>query len=185
MRQWVLAFPPSLRFMLAYNHELCSLVIAIFVDEVMRWLRHSAKRELGLASVAQAHGATVTAIHRAGGSLNLQLHLHCAALDGVYLLPSAGRPKPEFRALPAPTRKDLEEIAARVYIRTRRKLRTRGMDWEDDTDSMDPAAGLGMNEQEPLLFDCAQASVRGVGLLGEQAGLPLFPRVSDREFGQH
>ncbi len=138
--------------MLAYNHELCSLAIAVFVGEVMRWLCHTAKRELGLASVAQAHGATVTAIHRAGGSLNLQLHLHCGALDGVYLLPSASKPKPEFHALPAPTRRDIEEIAERVYIKTRRKLRTRGVDWEDDTDLVDPAGGFGMTKQEPLLL---------------------------------
>ena len=167
VRQWVLAFPPKLRFILAYNHELCSWVIAVFVAEVMRWLRHTAKRELGLASVAQAHGATVTAIHRAGGSLNLQLHLHCGALDGVFLLPSAGGPKPEFRALPAPTRQDIREIAGRVYANTKRKLCALGMDWEDDADDEGPAGGFALAFEYPL-FECAQASVRGVGLLGEQ-----------------
>ena len=33
---------------------------------------------------------------------------------------------------------------------------------------------------EALLLDCAEASVRGVGLLGEQAGLPLFSAVPDQ-----
>ena len=95
---------PALRFMLAFNHELCSKVIAIFVGEVMRWQRHTAKRELGLDSVSRAHGAAVTAIHRSGGSLNLQLHVHSVLLDGVFVTPSdnisdlylTGR-KPEFR----------------------------------------------------------------------------------------
>ncbi len=186
VRQWVCAFPPALRFMLAFNHELCSKVIAIFVGEVMRWQRHTAKRELGLASVSRAHAAAVTAIHRSGGSLNLQLHVHSALLDGVFVTPSddisdlylTGR-KPEFRALPAPTRDDIRDIAERVYRKTKRKLSALGLDWEEDADAME-IAGAPALVDEPLLLDCAEASVRGVGLLGEQAGLPLFSAVPDQ-----
>ncbi len=186
VRQWVCAFPPALRFMLAFNHELCSKVIAIFVGEVMRWQRHTAKRELGLDSVSRAHGAAVTAIHRSGGSLNLQLHVHSVLLDGVFVTPSdnisdlylTGR-KPEFRAMPPPTRNDLREIAERVYLKTKRKLSALGLDWEEDAGAME-IEGAPALVDEPLLLDCAEASVRGVGLLGEQAGLPLFSAVPDQ-----
>jgi hypothetical protein len=186
VRQWVCGFAPSLRFVLAFDHELFSKVIAIFVGEVMRWQRHVAKRELGLSSVARAHGAAVTAIHRSGGSLNLQPHLHSALLDGVYVTPSddisdlwrTGR-KPEFRALPAPTRSDLREIAARVYAKTKRELSALGLDWEEDASAIELEGACAVAD-EPLLRDCAEASVRGVGLLGEQAGQPLFSVVPDR-----
>jgi hypothetical protein len=186
VRQWVCGFAPSLRLMLAFNHELFSKVIAIFVGEVMRWQRRTAKRELGLDSVSRAHGAAVTAIHRSGGSLNLQPHLHSALLDGVYVTPSddisdlwlTGR-KPEFKPLPAPTRDDLQEITARVYAKTKRKLSALGLDWEEDADAIE-LEGVSAVAEEPLLLDCAEASVRGVGLLGEQAGLPLFSARPDR-----
>lgn len=179
VRQWVCSFPPRLRFAMAFDHELCSRVIGIFVAEVMRWQRHTAKRELGLASVDQAHGASVVATHRAGSSLNLQLHVHGAFVDGVFVASSSAHERaPEFRALPAPTRDDLREIAWRAYAKTKRKLRALGRDWEEDTDSsaLDDATVL---SQEPLLIDCAQASINGVGLLDDQAGVPLAPRVRD------
>lgn len=98
--------------------------------------------------------------------MNLQLHIHAAFVDGVFVTPHAGERAPEFRALPAPTREDLREIARRAYAKTKGKLQALGRDWEQDADSMplDEAAGL---DQEPLLLDCAQASANGVGLLGE------------------
>ena len=163
---------------MAFDHELCSRVIGIFVAEVMRWQRHTAKRELGLASVGQAHGASVVATHRSGSSLNLQLHVHGAFVDGVFVNPSSAQERAlEFRALPAPTRDDRREIAARTHAKTKRKLQALGRDWEQDTDSvaLDDAAVV---DQEPLLLDCAQASVNGVGLLGEQSAVPLTPRVT-------
>ena len=114
--------------------------------------------------MSRAHGAAVTAIHRSGGSLNLQPHLHSALLDGVFVTPSdniadlvlTGR-KPEFRALPAPTRNDLREIAARVYAKTKRKFSALGFDWEEDADAMD-IEGTPALVDEPLLLDCATAS---------------------------
>ncbi len=84
LRQYVLTLPPPLRFVLAYDPDLCSRVLGRFLTEVFRWQRWTAKRELGLGSVADAHGGAFTAIHRAGSSLNLNLHYHAGLLDGVY-----------------------------------------------------------------------------------------------------
>jgi len=177
VRQWVCTFHPRLRLAMAYNHDLCSRVIAIFVGEVMRWQRQIAKRELGLTSMSRAHGGAVTAIHRSGSSANLQVHVHSAVLDGVYVVGSPDSERhPEFHALPAPTPADLREIAGRVYANTKRKLCALGLDWEDDVELV--ALGAPLLTQEPLLLDCAEASVAGVGLLGDQAGRPLAPLVS-------
>ena len=46
-----------------------------------------------------------------------------------------------------------------------------GRDWEQPEEMEDPTVAV----EEPLLFDCAQASLRGVGLLGDQAGQQLLP----------
>jgi hypothetical protein len=66
-----------------------------------------------------------------------------------------------------------------VYAKTKRKLGALGLDWEDDPDAM-ALDGAPVLAEEPLLLDCATASARGVGLLGEQAGRPLAPVVPDR-----
>jgi hypothetical protein len=173
VRQYVLTLPPPLRFMLAYDAAACSQVLGLFIAEVFRWLRWTAKRELALTSVAQAYPGSFTAIHRGGGSANLNVHFHAGVLDGVYVAASPHDP-PRFQALPAPSRNDLLDIAARVYARTRRWFGARGQDWEQPHDLDDGVPALLV--QQPLLLDCARASLLGVGLMGEQAGKPLLPR---------
>ena len=163
-----LALLTPLRFVLAYDNALCSRVLASFVGEVFRWLRRTAKRELGLGSVAQARCGSFTAIHRAGSYLNLNLHYHAGVLDGVYI--GSDGEVPTFHALPAPTADDILDISRRVYRRTRELFIALGRDWEQPELMEEPAM-----VQEPLLLDCAQASLRGVGLLGEQAGQTLLP----------
>ena len=85
LRQWVLSLPPPLRFVLMYHADWCTQVLGVFWAEVARWYRWTAKRELGLSSVQQAHGGAVTAIHRVGSYGNANLHFHSAVLDGVRL----------------------------------------------------------------------------------------------------
>ncbi len=174
VRQWVLSLPPPLRFILAYDAQLCSRVLSLFLGEVFRWLRWTAKRELGLASVSRARCGAFTAIHRAGSSLNLNLHFHSGVLDGIYLASTgpADQDRPEFRALPPPKRDDLVEISRRVYQRTRELFISLGRDWEQP-EQMDEVELV--SEQEWLLVDCAQASLRGVGLLGPEAGQRILP----------
>lgn len=89
VRQWVLSVPHSLRYLLAYDAEASTAVLGVFVHEVFRWLRHTAKRELDLRSVDEAHPGAVTVIHRAGGAVNLNLHYHSLVLDGVYVVEGA------------------------------------------------------------------------------------------------
>jgi len=97
--------------------------------------------------------------------------MHSGVLDGVFVtIPGPQGSKPEFRALPAPTRDDLSEISGRVYQRTRELLIRLGRDWEQPEQMDDDG-----EEQETLLLECATASIRGVGLLGEEAGQRLIP----------
>ncbi len=61
----------------------------------------------------------------------------------------------------------------RVYERTRQLFAARGRDWER------PETQEANDEtEEPLLVDCAQASLRGVGLLGDDAGQRLVPATA-------
>ena len=53
VRQWVLSLPHRLRYQLAWRHDVCRAVVAIFMRAVQRALRASAERE-GVAGAAAA-----------------------------------------------------------------------------------------------------------------------------------
>jgi len=50
VRHWVLSLPPPLRYLVAHDVSLSGAVLDAFIRSVFGWLRHQAKRELGLGS---------------------------------------------------------------------------------------------------------------------------------------
>jgi hypothetical protein len=97
VRQWVLSLPYALRYRLAYDAQMVGDVLRIFTKMVFGALVRRA-RDFGAEQNAQ--GGAVTFIQRFGGSLNLNVHFHMLALDGVYAADESGRP--HFQPLPAP-----------------------------------------------------------------------------------
>jgi hypothetical protein len=81
MRQWVLTLPISLRYRLAFDHELTSRVLGIFIRAVFAWQRLQARR-MGLVCASINPGA-ITAIQRFGSALNLNPHFHSLLFDGA------------------------------------------------------------------------------------------------------
>ena len=81
VRQWVLSLPYPVRFMLAYDRHLCTRVLGTFVRALLAWHRVRAREWLGFT---EAETGTVTVIQRFGSSVNLNVHFHLLALDGVY-----------------------------------------------------------------------------------------------------
>jgi hypothetical protein len=178
VRQWVLSLPPPLRYLLAYDSELTSAVLNIFLGEVFRWLRREAKRELGLASVRAAHTGSVTAIQRFGSALNLNVHLHALVADGVFV--QTGTAPPTFRALREPTKGEIAQIAWDTCQRTLALLKKRGQWIEDDPTEADKLA-----QSDPLLAQCYAASISGTLLLGPNKGQRVltFKGAAAREGG--
>ncbi|MCH7714877.1 MAG: transposase [Gemmatimonadetes bacterium] len=165
VRQWVLSLPIRLRYILAYNADLCAQVLNLFLREVYRWYRWTAKIELGLDSVREARCGSVTFIQRADSGLRLNLHFHTLAMDGVYVsMQDDWRKPPTFFALSNPT----DEAIAHVAIAVRRKvlhlLEQAGHDL-GDPDAFDDFA-----EREPLLAACSAASVTSMVTTGRRAG---------------
>ena len=67
VRQWVLSLPYRLRYQLAWNHDVCRGVVAVFVRAVLGSLRARARDD----GVTDGRGGAVAVIQRFGGSLNL------------------------------------------------------------------------------------------------------------------
>ena len=164
VRMWVISFPPPLRYLLAYDAEVQSAVVGLFVREVYTWLRNTAKRELGLRSCVEASPASVTFLQRFGDGLRVNPHLHMLALDGVYVQHKRDS-TPEFHALPAPSSVDLRVVGNTVWMRVTRLLQKLGKYFDADPADTDTLA-----QQYPLLAACYAAAIQNTVALGERAG---------------
>ena len=164
IRQWVLSLPRPLRYRLAYDSDLCSAVLGVFLRAVFGWLRRRARH----VGVSCGKPGAVTQIQRFGSAINLNLHLHSLVLDGVYT-EVGGRAW--FRPLPPPTQRDVEKLCATIARRVQRLVVQLGLADESGPD--------GLAEQEPLLSGVCTASIQGLVATGDRAG-GAVQRVGDR-----
>src|SRR5437899_2668337 len=69
VRQWVLSLPPRIRYQLAWDHDLCRAVVAVYLRAVLGGLRDRARRD----GVAGGRGGAVAMVQRFGGALSSQV----------------------------------------------------------------------------------------------------------------
>ena len=172
-RQWTFTVPHRLRYLMAYDKELCSDVITAFVRALYRHLRAKAKRELGLCSVSDAHPGSVTFLQRSGSAINLHPHLHAPVLDGVYVVDEADG-QPRFHVLSPPTPEQLVEIVDSAAHRLDQLLEARGLLGLGDDGVSDALA-----DEEPLLAACYATSLRNCDSVGDRAGVPSIRLVGE------
>ena len=82
VRQWVLSLPIPLRLLLAAQPKLVTPVLQVVHGVITRHLLGQAGRNVKGAD--DADSGAVTLIQRSGSAANLNIHLHCLVLDGVY-----------------------------------------------------------------------------------------------------
>ena len=163
VRQWVLTVPFALRYRMAYDAQLTARVLDLLVRAVFASLRRRARAQR--PSRDPRCGAVIF-VQRFGDALNLNVHFHMLALDGVYDRDETQALR--FRPLPPP---DDDEVA-RVCGRIARRLARLGGSGSDE--EVDP-----LYEEQPLLADVYGASVRGRIATGRRAGGRVF-RLGDR-----
>jgi len=117
---------------------------------------------------------SVTFVQRFGSSINLNIHLHVLALDGVYARDADG--SPTFVSAPRLTDEDVRTIVETTAKRVIRLCQRRGLFEEG---AVDPYW-----EEEPLLAQIAAASVQGTVATGERAGRRVRRCLSDPEDGE-
>ncbi|MFM7617628.1 MAG: transposase [Actinomycetes bacterium] len=129
VRQWVLSVPFELRARLAADPGALTLTSRVFFEEMRRWYRHASG--IARSDEVRVEGGALTFVHRGGGSLNLNVHLHVIAADGVWRCATDGT-TPEFVATRAPTRADLEAVILRVARRVAAGLERTGAPEDDE-----------------------------------------------------
>ena len=103
--------PIPLRLLLAAQPKLVTPVLQVVHRGTTRHL-------LGQAGVKadEADSGAVTLIQRFGSAANLNVHLHCLVLDGVYRRGTDGAP--EFIEAPVPTDEALQTVLHKIITRT-------------------------------------------------------------------
>jgi hypothetical protein len=160
VRQWVLSLPHRLRYLLAWDHELCRAVLAVYARVLLAFHRRRARRR----GLCDGHSGCVTVIQRFGGGLNLNVHFHTLVLDGAFTEGKDGAL--HFRPLPPPADEEVGAVLATIYVRVCRLQRRQGFDaTAADLSRPDPIA-----EESPLLAGISSASIQGRIALGPRAG---------------
>jgi hypothetical protein len=115
----VLSLPIPLRLLLAAQPELVTPVLQVVQRVVTRHL-------LGQAGLKaeEADSGAVTLIQRFGSAANLNIHLHCLVLDGVYRCGADG--VPVFVEAKAPSDDELHALLHTVITRLMKMLTRRG-----------------------------------------------------------
>jgi hypothetical protein len=160
VRQWVLSFPHTLRYRLAYDAQLVSDVLDTFIKTIFASLIRRA-REFG--ATRRAPCGAVTFIQRFDSALGLNLHLHSLVIDGVYAADE--QDNPQFQVLLSPENDEIERVAERLAERIPRLLNRRGLGPDRNPDESDPLA-----RDQPGLATLYAASVSGRVAFGPNAG---------------
>jgi hypothetical protein len=119
VRQYVLTMPYELRRLVAFKADVLTAIARIFVESVFATYRTRAKRN----GIENPQCGSVNFVQRFG-SLNLHVHYHLAALDGVFAREADGQLV--FHPAPPPTAADLDAIVARTTRRAVAWLRRHG-----------------------------------------------------------
>ncbi|HJX52163.1 MAG TPA: transposase, partial [Polyangia bacterium] len=149
-RQYVLSLPYALRFKMAYSADATSVVLGAFISAINSDLRRRArKRKL----CGRLQTGSLTVVQRFGSSLNLNVHFHVIAMDGVYAEQPDGNLL--FHPLPAPSDENIARMARAVCRKVTRHLgRLTGED----------------KDQQVTLDHLANASVQGLVATGPRRG---------------
>jgi hypothetical protein len=147
IRQWVLTLPYPLRYRCAYNATLTNQVLRAFLRALFAELRRRARNQW---EMARGQCGAVTFIQRFGSALNLNVHFHTLALDGVYTYVTDLTENPRFLPLPPPSEDEVARVLAGTARRIHRLLEARADGDEDEV----------FAREEPLLAHLTAASLR-------------------------
>ena len=132
LRQWVMSVPYELRRVLAADPAMLTRTSRVFFEELRRWYREASG--IARSDALKVEAGAITFVHRGGGSLNLHVHLHVIAADGVWRCATDGS-TPVFVATRPPTKGDLEGVLVRVAERGAKAIERagdRGCDGDGD-----------------------------------------------------
>ena len=139
---------------MAFDAKLIEAVHNIFVQAVFASLR----RRAGLSYLGRrAKGGAVTFIQRFGDALNLNVHFHMLALDGVYAEDDDGFIR--FHTVGSPSDTEVSRVARHISRRVEKLMSRKGL----------MSAAAVETDNQPFLAELYGAAVSGRVLSGARA----------------
>lgn len=169
VRQWVLSLPYEIRFRLAWDGDLLSAVLAVFLRVVYGWYCRRSREE----GHGDAQCGSVTFVQRFGSALNVNPHFHVLMPDGVFVEGPEGTPV--FRPAPTLSDEDVRRISETTAERVVGLLQRRGLLEQEAPDVL--------WQDEPLLASLTAASIQGSLATGERTGQRIRRRLVDPHEG--
>ncbi len=118
VRQWVISLPIPLRYLFAAHPHLLSPVLQVINRAISTFII----KQAGLKRMDAQTGA-ITLIQRFGSAANLNIHLHCLILDGVYRRQNG---VPEFHGVRTSTVEQLQALLSQIIKRVMKALTRHG-----------------------------------------------------------
>ena len=187
VRQWVVSFPKPIRVLLASRPELITPVLTVIQRVITSFLI----KQSGLPRQT-SHTGAVTPVQGFGSAANLNIHLHCLVLDGVYT--KKGN-EVQFYPVKAPSNQQLQLLLQCMIRRIMRCLVRKNMLIEDTGQiylaEQDPDDVLAPLQAAACTYRIAFGPRKGQKVLSLQTVLPGAPEinsprcVSDLGFSLH
>ena len=180
MRQWVLTFPHELNMFLAYQPDVLSEVLDLFVKVLRYFYRTQCLREhhpplkditpdqVDIYSVLNPNDiGTVTCIQRFTDALSLYPHFHTLCTDGVFV---SNDQDVQFLDLEALTEKDLMDVLIYFKHRLVKRFVRRGY--------LRPVGNGAMDSKFELYWGDVDLSEEELALLIPYLAQMMFPTTS-------
>lgn len=167
VRQFVISFPWDLRFMMAWDADLTSRAIGLFIDSVSRMYARLAD----LPGDGPVRTGSVTSIQRFDSSLGLDVHTHSLFLDGVYTRDERTG-KLRFHPLRRLRERDVRELAEEVRNRIAALLKRRARKAQ--------LLAAAPDDDEAVLAALYQSSVLHGTVTGQPIGRTRNPNLAQK-----
>lgn len=152
-RQWVISFPYSLRYLLAYNTEIINLVLDIYIKVISTWIRKQARKK----GIRFSQTGAITLIQKSGSFLSTNTHFHTLFLEGVYHEDSKTK-KLLFTKISPPSNDDIKVILHKIQKRTISSLLKFGI--IEEAEPYQISVTDSQLDQNSALAQCLAASIR-------------------------
>jgi hypothetical protein len=119
IRQWTLAFPWRLRWLLLRDGAALSLCLRELLRAVFAWQRRVARRQ---GATGTLECGAVSMLQLFSGALQPHPHFHVLVPDGVFAGPGCA-----FVAVPPPSDEEVTKVLVRVVTRVTKRLEATGV----------------------------------------------------------
>ena len=156
-RQYVLTFPYSLRYRLAWDRDLLAVIHKAVIDRIYRFIREKLSTKFRRKDLRPG---SISFIQRSGSLLNLNIHFHILVMDGAFVCREQKRAF--FHKIADPRDQEIAELLESIIEAVELCLDKRGL-LEEQVESAIP-------EDSVSIEAASRASVAQKIAFGERRG---------------